>query len=110
MRQSQSAVLERGLVLDTVHETEPFEVAWAGEARWFVLFVEEAPETRVSIQVQVSPNGIQWVDHELPAVETAAAGLTSIPVERFGHWLRLRIAPLSGDRAPIARVYLELKE
>ena len=33
MRQSQSAVMERGFELERVHETEPFEVAWAGEAR-----------------------------------------------------------------------------
>lgn len=110
MRQSQSAVLERGAVLASVHETEPFEVSWAGEARWFVVFLDEEPATTVSMQVQVSPNGIQWVDHEAGPVETAAEGTVSIPVREFGHWLRLRTTSLSGDRAPRARIYLALKE
>ena len=47
MRQSQSAVIERGFELDGTHATEPFEVAWAGEARWFVHFLVPAPGSRV---------------------------------------------------------------
>ena len=48
MRQSQSAVLERGVDLESVHETEPFEVAWAAEARWYVQFLRPATGDRVS--------------------------------------------------------------
>jgi hypothetical protein len=39
-----------------------------------------------------------------------AVGLLSIPVERFGHWLRLRAEQASGADAPMLRIYLELKE
>ena len=39
-----------------------------------------------------------------------AVGLLSIPVERFGHWLRLRTEQASGTDAPMLRIYLELKE
>jgi hypothetical protein len=111
MRQSQSAVLERGYELEKVHTTEPFEVAWAGEARWYVQFLREAPQSRVVFHVQISPDGITWLDHEsAPAVETPASGILSIPVERFGHWLRLRAELVSGNVSPLVRVYLELKE
>ncbi|MHA7984664.1 DUF6385 domain-containing protein [Rathayibacter sp. CAU 1779] len=111
MRQSQSAVLERGFELTGIHTTEPFEVAWAGEARWFVQFLREAPGTSVRFHVQISPDGIDWLDHESSAgVETAAVGMVSIPVESFGHWLRLRTESVSGDDAPLVRIYLELKE
>jgi hypothetical protein len=111
MRQSQSAVIERGVELDRVHETEPFEVAWAGEARWFVQFLRPAPGSTVEIRVQISPDGINWIDHEsVPAVESDSVGFLSIPVDRFGHWLRLRIEQKSGEAAPLLRIHLELKE
>ncbi len=111
MRQSQSAVLERGVELDGVHETEPFEVAWAGEARWFVQFLRPAAGSTVEIQVQISPDGINWVNHEsVSAVESEAVGFLSIPVVHFGHWLRLRTEQKSGDASPLLRIYLELKE
>jgi hypothetical protein len=111
MRQSQSAVLERGAELQGVLETEPFETAWAGEARWFVQFLRPAPGSTVDIRVQISPDGLQWIDHEsLSAVQSEAVGLLSIPVERFGHWLRLRIEQTSGEASPLLRIHLELKE
>jgi hypothetical protein len=111
MRQSQSAVMERGAELEGIHETEPFEAAWAGEARWFVQFLRPAPGTEVQLRVQISPDGINWIDHEAHApVVAEAVGLLSICVERFGHWLRLRTEQLSGSEAPILRIYLELKE
>jgi hypothetical protein len=111
MRQSQSAVIERGVGLEGVHTTDPFEVAWAGEARWFVQFLRPAPGCQVSIQVQISPDGITWIDHEAVApLETEAVGMVSIPVTQFGHWLRLSTSKRSGDEGPIVRIYLELKE
>lgn len=111
MRQSQSAVLERGVELEGSHETEPFEVAWAGEARWFVHFLREAPGTAVEFRVQISPDGINWLDHERVAPLTAQAiGFVSIPVTGFGHWLRLRSEQTSGHASPMLRIYLELKE
>lgn len=111
MRNSQSAVLERGVDLDGVHETEPFEVAWATEARWFVQFLREAPGTQVELRVQISPDGINWLDHEgvRPQV-VQAVGFVSIPVDRFGHWLRLRAEQTSGEESPMLRIHLELKE
>ncbi|MGL3148928.1 hypothetical protein ACSS7Z_01080 [Microbacterium sp. A82] len=111
MRQSQSAVLERGVDLVGSHATEPFEVGWAGEARWYVQFLRPAPGTEVEFRVQISPNGLQWIDHDLIVpVTSEAVGLLSIPVSTFGHWLRLRSEQTSGDDAPMLRIYLELKE
>lgn len=111
MRQSQSAVLERGVDLESLHDTEPFEVAWAGEARWYVQFLRPAPGTTVRLQVQISPDGLTWIDHEgVAALECDASGLHSIPVTGFGHWLRLRATRVSGPETPMLRIYLELKE
>jgi hypothetical protein len=111
MRQSQSAVMERGLELESVHETEPFEVGWAGEARWYVQFLRPAPGSDIEFRVQISPDGLTWIDHEgIEAQTTEAVGLLSIPVTGFGHWLRLRSEQKSGNEAPMLRIYLELKE
>lgn len=111
MRQSQSAVLERGVDLDGVYDTEPFEVAWAGEARWWVHFLQPGEGTTVEFRVQISPDGLNWIDHEgVAPVESAAEGFVSIPVANFGHWLRLRSTRTAGQASPMLRIYLELKE
>ena len=103
--------MERGVELEGVHETEPFEVAWAGEARWFVQFLRPAAGSEVEFRVQISPDGINWVDHEDHApLVSEAVGIRSIPVQNFGHWLRLRTEQLSGTDSPMLRIYLELKE
>ena len=74
--------------------------------------VRRSKERRtVRLQVEISPDGINWIDHEGQApLVTEAVGLLSIPVERFGHWLRLRTEQASGTDAPMLRIYLELKE
>jgi hypothetical protein len=51
------------------------------------------------------------MDHEsAPIQQSDATGWVSIPVERFGHWLRLRVERTSGTVPPLLRIYLELKE
>lgn len=78
MRESQTAVLERGIRVEDEFATEPFEVAWAGEARWFVQFLEPGEDATVTLTPQVSADGLAWVDHEAPAVEVAAGGLITL--------------------------------
>ncbi|MEW1861373.1 hypothetical protein OG896_27895 [Streptomyces sp. NBC_00669] len=110
MRESQTAVLERGIRVEDEFATEPFEVAWAGEARWFVQFLEPGEDATVTLTPQVSADGLAWVDHEAPAVEVAAGGLITLPLRDFGHWLRLVVRRSGGRTAPLARIYLALKE
>jgi hypothetical protein len=109
MLQSQSAVLERGFVLEAEHATEPFEVAWAREARWYVHFLKPAAGTQVKLQAQISPDGINWIDHESAVIVAEAEGFVSLPVEQFGHWLRLTSTQVTGEGAPLMRIYLALK-
>jgi len=110
MRQSQSAVLERGCILGEEHATEPFEVAWASEARWFVQFYKPAAGTRVSFQVQISPDGIHWMDHESERIEADAEGWVTTSTSNFGFWLRLKTSRIAGEGSPTVKIYLELKE
>ena len=72
-------------------------------------FLEPAESVQASLQVQISPDGINWIDHE-SSIEVPASGFASIPVDRFGHWLRLLTTRVSGDSPVTIRIYLELKE
>lgn len=89
--------------------TEPFEVAWASEARWFLQFLSEGAG-EVTMQTQISADGLVWVDHESPALSGPMRGVMTASLSEFGHWLRLVVTPSSGDSAVLARVYLTLKE
>lgn len=109
MRESQTAVLERGIVLDREFATEPFEVAWATEARWFVQFLEPGTGT-VGVRAQISADGLTWVDHESATARGPQTGVLTSSVHDFGHWLRLVVTPEGGDTTPLTRVYLALKE
>ncbi|GAA1488148.1 hypothetical protein [Brachybacterium sacelli] len=109
MRESQTAVLERGLELTGECATEPFETPWAAEARWFVQFLEPGRGT-VSLRTQISADGLTWVDHENAPVNGEAAGILTAPVRDFGHWLRLVVTPAEGTVAPLVRIVLSLKE
>ena len=110
MRQSQTAVLERSIALTGEFTTEPFEVGWAAEARWWVkLSGLDGDRARVSLVTQISPDGLVWVDLEDAPHEATQAGLVTWPVREFGQWLRLRGTVDGADAPPQAMIYLSLK-
>ncbi|WP_132293640.1 hypothetical protein [Kribbella sp. VKM Ac-2568] len=88
MRQSMTAVLERDTTFDKDFETEPYEVAWAGEARWFVQLVGGDGAAR--FVTQVSPDGITWCDLDDASHVAGQGELVSWPATGFGNWLRVR--------------------
>lgn len=117
MRQSFTAVIERNATLAGDFATEPYEAAWAREARWFVRVLDSAGGSpRLVARTQISPDGLHWcdldgVDH---AVTPGAAQTFSWPAAEFGGWLRLRgtVADENGaDAAASVKVliYLALK-
>jgi hypothetical protein len=109
MRQSQTAVLERNTVLSGEFFTEPFEVAWAREARWYFQVLERTGNPEISIATQLSPDGLTWIDLDSTEVRPGDAPMTSWAVTEFGHWLRLR-GSVDGDGASVkVRIYLALK-
>ena len=84
MQQTLSVVLERNTVLTGEFATEPYEVAWAREARWFVRVLElGGAQARLEARTQVSPDGLHWCDLEDGQASTLrldATGLVSAPV------------------------------
>ena len=91
LRESQTAVVARNETWTGKVATEPYEAGWAREAVIFVraLAAENVP-AGCEARVQLSPDGIRWVDEgsrfPLPA---AADAMTFAKVHHFGNWLRI---------------------
>src|SRR4051794_4293946 len=71
--------------------TEPYECGWAREAVFFLRALEvEGIEEFTSVQVQISPDGMRWVDEGAALLlPTEAGGMEFAKVSHFGGWLRL---------------------
>jgi hypothetical protein len=111
MRNSMTAVLERDGITGSAYTTEPYEVAWATEARWFVRTLAFPDQVeRVDLAVQLSPDGLHWCDADEKASPVVAPGVTTWVTREFGGWLRLR-ATVVGDADAVvpALIYLALK-
>lgn len=108
IRNSHTAVLERNVTFTDVLVTEPYETAWAGEARVFVRALDLSG--RLEASAEISPDGLFWIAEGTPPVALGQAGLLSIPLRDYGHWLRI-VLRVTGE-TPSARViiYLALKE
>lgn len=94
MRNTATAVLVRGDWLDGSFETEPYETAWAAEAIFFVRLMgvrgAAGDASPVELRVQLSPDGIRWVDEgTVLRVAADVEALSFARVAHFGGWLRL---------------------
>ena len=110
MRQALTAVLERDTTFTGDFVTEPYEAAWAGEARWFVhTLATGGDDLAVRLVTQISPDGLTWCDLDGEEHLVTGAGLVTWPVAGFGQWLRLR-GTLAGDHpSATMRIYLTAK-
>jgi hypothetical protein len=110
MRKSFTAVIERNKTAVADFATEPYEAAWAGEARWFVRVMEMSEGTVLTLAPQISPDGLFWCDEGHAPLQIGAAGLYSFPLREFGQWLRLQATVAGGSPRTKLMVYLVLKE
>ena len=111
MRKAFTAVLEKNSEFTEDFATEPYEVAWAGEARWFIRMLDiEGEGAHLRARVQISPDGLFWCDEGEVFPDIWEDGLYSIALRDFGGWLRLQCEV--GGQAPRVKVliYLALKE
>ena len=112
MQESHTAVIERNVTWQGPFATEPYEVAWASEAIFFVrvLAKANAPDILVA-QVQISPDGMHWCkEGEILQIPTQDydGDLAFCRVEHFGGWLRLAGEVPAGSSITVI-VYLVLK-
>ena len=90
--------------------SEPYEAGWAEEAIFFVrVDAVEGGNATLSGQVQVSPDGIRWIDEGTPLPAVDRAGVTFTRVRHFGNWLRLACRVSGGQAKLRGTIYLCLK-
>jgi len=109
MRESYTAVVERNVDWQGVFAAEPYEAAWADEALFFVRVLDaEGVRRPVPARVQISPDGMRWVDEGTVLEIPAGEGLAFARVRHFGSWLRLAGEVEDGGRLRVI-AYLCLK-
>ena len=111
MKRTYTAVVERAEPIKGTHESEPYEAGWADEALIFVKVRDGLdPEAQLMLRAQVSPDGIEWVDHHEASSSTVQRdGLAVLPIRNFGNWLRVVTACTDPSREVRASIYLVLK-
>ena len=62
LRRSYTAIVERNILWQGDFATEPYEAAWASEAIFFVRALDVSPVFGGMANVQISADGIHWVD------------------------------------------------
>jgi hypothetical protein len=102
-----TSVIERRLEISAVHTTHPYEAGWAGEAVFFIQVEGRHPE--LSIQAQISPDGLHWIDRGRSCVMSAQEEIASIDLVNFGGWLRLAISGATPEQPATVLVHLALK-
>jgi hypothetical protein len=111
MRQFATAVVERKRDFTGPFDTHPYEAGWAAEALFFI-HVEQAEgdDPRMTAAVQVSADGVNWVDEGTAFAPVTGPGVSFVRVTHFGGWLRLK-GDVSGPGARFrATIQLVLKE
>ena len=99
IRNAYTAVIARGELWEANVFTEPYEAAWAAEAVFFVHVMEctcGAGALAVA-RVQISPDGIRWVDEGASMnISARAESVAFARVTNFGGWLRLAVEVPAG--------------
>lgn len=108
MNESLTVVIERNAEFDSEFCTEPYEAAWAREARWFLVLDEAPGSLEVRLDTEISPDGLTWCPLEGESGHVADERVTSWSASDFGGWLRLRGA-VSGSGKVKGSIYLALK-
>jgi len=111
MRNFYTVVLERMKRYSQDFDTEPYECGWASEAMFFIRIHElNDKEVILNSRVQVSVDGIQWIDEGTAFPPMEREGDSFIKVAHFGGWLRLR-NEVGGNKPDVKlTIHLVLKE
>lgn len=92
LQRSHTATIARNEHWAGAVVTEPYEAGWAHEAIFFVRALDAQGDLHSAVaQVQISPDGIHWIDEGTGfALPLAAGELSFGRVTQFGAYLRLR--------------------
>mgnify|MGYP001342057119 CR=1 FL=1 len=89
MRQFYTVILDRMTEVKGTLASEPYECGWAGEALAFVRIHSLENGQTVRGKIQVSVDGITWLDEGTDFKDMKKAGDYFVKVREFGGWLRL---------------------
>jgi len=89
MKQFYTVVLDRMTTFEGRLDSEPYEAGWADEVIAFVRVHEIEPDAHVSGRLQISPDGINWIDEGAAIESSGGAGISFMRTANFGGWLRL---------------------
>jgi hypothetical protein len=111
MRNFNTVVLERLKFFHADFATEPYEAGWASEALFFIrVHSLEGSDPVLHSRVQISADGIEWIDEGTSFEPIDREGNYFIRVKHFGGWLRLA-SVLDGEQPEIKlTIQLALKE
>ncbi len=111
MRNFYTVVLERMKSFSSSFETEPYETGWASEAMFFIRVHElSGKDVTFDAKVQVSVDGIEWIDEGTNFPIINKPGNCFIKVSHFGGWLRLRNMITGKEPNLKLTIHLVLKE
>ena len=111
MRNFYTTVLERMREHDADFDTEPYEAGWAAEAMYFIRIHEIAgSDARLASRVQVSVDGIDWIDEGTAFPPLDKPGSYCVKVRHFGGWLRLHSEIAGANPRLSVTIQLALKE
>ena len=102
-----TSVIERRVPITAAYTTHPYEAGWAGEAVYFVQVEGDHPD--LSVQAQISPDGLHWVNRGDPRVIAAGEKIAAIELANFGGWLRLAFTGATEQQPATVLVHLALK-
>lgn len=111
LRHSHTAVIARNEVWTGSAATEPYEAGWAQEAAVFITSLSSSGlvEGNRAARVQISPDGMRWIDEgsalDVPA---QADGVSAARIRHFGNWLRV-VSNMPGASRAAVVVTLHLK-
>jgi len=90
MKQFHTAVLERRKAFEGAFAVQPYETPWADEALFFLrIESRDQPRTAIRARVQVSVDGVRWIDEGTAFPVLEGDGDHFVRVRHFGGWLRL---------------------
>lgn len=100
LRENQTAVMARNEWWADGAASEPYEAGWASEALVFLRALDSEGEGGRAV-VQVSPDGIRWIDEGTVFDAPAKGQVAFARVREFGQWLRVRVELPQGRRIKV---------
>ena len=90
LRESVTYVIARNETWSGPAATEPVEAGWAGEAVVFVRAMSAPQGAMAPLKVQISPDGMRWIDEGTVApMPSKVDDIQVLRVRHFGNFLRL---------------------